>query len=50
MKSYLLDLWDSGRLSIKVNVLALIRFVRKIMKWRRRWIINHGKNVQEDSD
>lgn len=50
MRSYLLGLWDSGKITIKVNVLALIRFVRKVMKWRKRWIINHGKNVQEDSD
>lgn len=34
-----------NKITIKVNVLALIRFARKIMKWRKRWLINHGKNV-----
>jgi hypothetical protein len=28
---------------IKVNIVALIKFVRKFLKWRRQQIINGGK-------
>lgn len=40
------NIWGKlNKITIKVNVLALIRLVRKVMKLRKKWMINHGKNV-----
>lgn len=35
--------------TIKVNLVTLIKWVRKILKWRRQHQINHGKDVSEES-
>jgi len=32
-------------LTIKVNLVTLVKWVRKILKWRRQHQINHGKDV-----
>jgi len=32
---------------IKVNLVTLVKWVRKILKWRRQHQINHGKDVLE---
>ena len=40
MRSYLLGLWESGKLTIKVNLITLIKLARKIMKWRKQHLIN----------
>jgi hypothetical protein len=33
------------RLTIKVNLVSLVKFARKIMKWKKQYLINSGKNV-----
>jgi len=33
--------------TIKVNLITLVKWVRKILKWRRQHIINQGKDVPE---
>lgn len=33
--------------TIKVNVIALIKVVRKLLKWRRKHQINSQKDVSE---
>lgn len=38
---------SDGKITIKINVLSLARIIRKIMKIRKQWLINHGKDVQE---
>jgi hypothetical protein len=45
MKNYVEDLWASGKIKIKVNLLSLIKLVRKIIKLRKKWLLNHGKDV-----
>jgi len=35
------------KITIKVNLVSLVKWIRKIQKWRRQNIINQGKDVPE---
>lgn len=44
-KNALLNEANKKPFVIKVNLVTLVRWVRKILKWRRQHIINSGKDV-----
>lgn len=37
------------KITIKVNLVTLVKWAKKIWKWRRKHQINHGKDVLEES-
>lgn len=43
----IMSLFD--KITIKVNLVSLVKFIRKFMKWRKQHLIN-GKDVQEETN